>query len=131
MKGTQASAVGGAIEARRALDLLSIPIDHDESTGLSEGHAEVQSGLDLMASALCQLKGIDLGAAPLDEVLAELGQDQDSVEAAAGLIDALALVRYGQFVSSEDAERAEEHRQNLYDSLFELLKDLIDDKPHE
>jgi hypothetical protein len=104
--------------ARSALKLVAIEIAYvDEST---EGEDVVGRGLNAMASALADLKGLNLGAAPLDMVLAEMGESDDLVKIAAELIELIGQASYTG-LSREDAGTAEDHRGLLYDALEELM----------
>jgi hypothetical protein len=108
--------------ARDALRSISIIIDYDEDEG-STGEVNVEHGLDAMASALSDLKGLDLGAAPLDKVLAEAGEDKELIEMTAELIERIGRRSYTG-ISREDAEVAEDLRGQVYDALGEILQRL-------
>jgi hypothetical protein len=63
---------------------------------------------------------LDLGAEPLDRILAEIGVGKTTVETAAELIERLGRSTYTG-LSKDDAEAAEELRGELYDDLSSLL----------
>lgn len=106
--------------ARLALSWIGEPIGLDD-LGRSVGSEDVEHGLDAMASALSDLRGLELGAASLDEVLAEMGVDDARVEDAAELIELLGRSSYAGGLAREEALRAERLRAQLFDALEQLL----------
>lgn len=106
--------------ARKAHELLATPIEYDEHTATSEGHDTVERGLEIMAAALSEMNGLDLGSAPLDRVLAEVGEGVELVEMAAQLIERIGRASYSQ-LSRDDVDEAEELRRQLYDAVAAVL----------
>ena len=106
-------------------------ITWNEEAGQAEGDETVRMGLDAMASALVDWKDLELpNAAPLDEVLAELGEDDDVVETVGQLIDLVGRASYAGGLSREEVEQAEQLREELVETLDELLTRL-DEEEHE
>ena len=96
----------------------------DEDSGASEGEVIVRLGLDAVASALKDWKGLDLpGAAPLDAVLAVLGAPDDLVEAAGRLIDLTTRSTY-EALGRNGAKEAESLREELVQGLDIFLTGL-------
>ena len=106
--------------ARSAMELLGCSITWDERDGQAEDDDTVRMGLDAMASALIDWMGLELAAAPLDEVMAELGEEDDLVETAAQLIRILGRSTYDG-LGEDGVERAEALREQLVDGLDDLL----------
>ncbi len=120
---------GPLAEARAALDEIGVEIEYDKMVGASSGEDIVLVGLDHMASALIDLAEADIDGVSLDAVLAELGQRDEVVERAAGLIQVLGRMSYDQ-LSEEDAREAEELRVLLYDDLDTLIETLAKERSH-
>ena len=111
--------------ARLAMDLLGWSIGWNESDDHAEDDDTVRLGLDAMASALVDWKELNLrNAAPLDEVLAELGVDDALVETAARLIELIGRATSGGGPGEEDVKDAEDLREELVESLDALLTQL-------
>jgi hypothetical protein len=106
--------------------LLDSPIKYDEIYGQTEGDEYVRYGLDAMASALSEWK--DLEAVSLDEVLAELGQDDTLVETAARLAELVGRRATYEGLAYEDAKRAEGLRETLVEALDNLLNQLQEEE---
>jgi hypothetical protein len=77
-----------------------------------------------MASALSDLLQLELAAAPLDEVLAEMGVGDEMVETTAGLIELLGRSNYAGGLREEDVGEAERLRKQLSEELDELLGEI-------
>lgn len=114
--------------ARSALYLLGESIGWDDMQGESTGVEYVGTGLDAMATALKDLRKLDLGKAPLDEVLAHLGVEDSLVETAAELIELVGKVGYAGGLSEEDVDAAERCREELCDALDNLLTELEEEQ---
>ena len=109
-----------------AMGLLDSPIRYDEIYGQSEGDEDVRYGLDAMASALSEWK--ELEAVSLDEVLAELGQDDTLVEAVARLAELVGRASYLGGLAYEDVKQAEQLRESLVEALDDLLNQLQEEE---
>ncbi len=107
-----------------ALGRMGEPIQRDEIRGELTGAEDVEAGLDAMATALSDLKELDLGAAPLDEVLAEIGAEDDLIETTAQLINLVGRANYAGGLSREDIATAESCREELLAALDDLLNEL-------
>jgi len=127
------SPKGKAAALARAWDgmgLLNWELTWDEVHGEAQDVETVQTGLEALASALSDFFQTAADqAAPLDQVLAQLGEEQalgdDSmVENAARLIDILGRARYGQGVSESDVAEAEPLREELALRIDGLLNSL-------
>ncbi|WP_437755289.1 hypothetical protein [Sorangium sp. So ce1389] len=103
--------------ARDALDLIGRPIEHD--WGKTTGAEDIETGLDAMATALAELKGLESAGGSLDEALAEMGIDESTVHTAAELIEQVGQVDYAGGL--QDPASAESLRQDLYLALEQLL----------
>ena len=110
-----------------ALHRMEEPIQWDEIRGQVIGAEDVEAGLDALATALSKLKGLNLGAAPLDQVLAEMGED-DLVEAATELIQLVGRATYTGGPSREEIEPAETCRDRLCNALDNLLTKLEEEQ---
>ncbi|HSO00214.1 MAG TPA: hypothetical protein VLS89_18105 [Candidatus Nanopelagicales bacterium] len=106
-----------------ALAHVGRSIEIDEDTGEAEGHEEVLDGLEALADALSDHRGLDVGSSSLDEVLAEMNVGEDIMERAASLIRELGQVSYG-ILPIENGRKAEELRGELYDEMDRLLSRL-------
>ena len=107
---------------RDALACVAVKISWDKSLGEAENVDEVKLGLDMLSSALAKRVGRRWGdAPPLDEVLAELGYEDELVESAAELIDALGRVAYDSGLSEDDVKEAEISRARLVEHLENVL----------
>lgn len=107
-----------------ALSLIGETIKDDEMYGTILGAEEVEEGLDAMAEALAKLKDPESAGGSLDEVLAEMGEDDAIVGAAAELIELVGQVGYMGWLPSKSTVRAEMVREKLYGALDELLRRL-------
>lgn len=109
--------------ARSALDLIDCSIEWDEVQGETEGDDTVSLGLDAMASALVEWRGLPLSdAAPLDEVLVEVGAEDELIDAAARLIGLVARAGYTSGLGAAVAKRAEGLRQHVHLALEALIE---------
>lgn len=114
-----------------AMDLLGWAITWNEEDDQAEDDETVRMGLDAMASALVEWRALDLAnATPLDEVLAELGVDDDLVETTARLAELLGRASYAGGLNEDGVEQAEGLREQLVEALDGLLNQL-DDKDLE
>jgi hypothetical protein len=100
---------------------LRTNITWDSSAGQADGEESVRMALDILASELIDRKGLNLGAAPLDKVLAEIGAADDLVETAAQLIEIVGRATYDGGLDEDDVETAEALRETLWENLEDLL----------
>lgn len=109
---------------RSAMGMLDCSIEWDDNNGDTDGDELVRLGLDAVASALIDRKGLNLpGAAPLDEVLAELGARDEIVDATARLIALVGQATYSG-LGSIAARQAESLREEVYEALDEMLNEM-------
>lgn len=111
--------------AWEAMGLLWWSIKWDKIYGQAEDDDTIRHGLDAMASALVDWRGEDVeDALSLDEILAALKVDDDTVEATAQLIDLLGRAGYDGSLSYDDVREAEGLRERLVEALDALLNRL-------
>jgi len=109
-------------DAWSAMGLLESTIKHDEVNGDVAGDEDIRYGLDAMASALTEWKNLNPG--PLDEVLAELGCDDNLVETTARLIELVGRAPYEGGLDYNEVREAEGLRARLVEALNGLLSQL-------
>ena len=106
------------------LGYLGHGIGWDDRHSSADGDELVLMGLDVMASALIDWRDLDLAAAPLDAVLAELGADDELVETTAQLIKVLRQANYFGGLREEGVRKAEGLREEIMYTLEELVNRL-------
>lgn len=110
-------------DAWEALGLLDTSIRYDSIIGRVVGNEEVTVALDALASALASWQGLGNHCASLDEVLAEMGEDDALIELAAQLSETMVRAGYGglEWEETGGAERAREQLATKLEALIQRL----------
>lgn len=107
-----------------AMEILDEPIDMDDAEAAME---ELTLGLDAVASTIIEWQRLPLSeAAPLDEVLAQVGATDDLVDAAGRLLAEVDGIEYHD-IAARRAAAAEALRQKLSRGLHDLIESMKDD----
>jgi hypothetical protein len=109
--------------ARLALRRIGTYIEVDERRDEIDGNEIVGDGIEALADALAELQDLEEKAFSLDEVLAEMGEADVTVELSAELIRELDQVSYGR-LPVKHARAAEELRLGLYEAMDRLISRL-------
>ncbi len=114
-----------------ALGRIGYGIEWNQRSGCADGDELVRLSMDAMASALIEWRDLDLAAAPLDAVLAELGADDELVETTGQLIRLLGRATYYGGLTEVGVRQAEELREEIMSPLEELVTRFEEEEPDD